>query len=184
MKNGFTIPSGEMDVLRTLIGKTFVSCGTSKPGVDREVAIEEVFIATEGATIECRLVFEPANVCGEIGDYVAFVIKEGSEFPSQSKTARGGSESFAGEIVRAVTVHRAQLVRTTEAAVRSFEHDALIDLTFDTGSLWLFKEDLSTPMIEIFATAASRFDSVLPNPASGWPQTTSDHWEGEWLPDR
>jgi len=180
LKTEFKIDALGTDLLQSIVGKRLDAFGTPKPGVDTGTAIEEVFIQVEGAAIVLSLDFESANVCGEIGDYLRILVDEGNQKRSESESVGGVYFFFKGETVQSVLIHTARITRNFEGVESSFEHDASVEIAFETGSLWISKTDLAVPILNFEAVIAGQ-PSPLTDPAEGWPNTVFDRWIGEWL---
>ncbi len=180
MKTDLPIKDKDRTLLQMLVGKRLDAFGTPKPGVDAGTAIEEVFIQVEGAAIVISLDFESANVCGEIGDYLRILVGEGNQKRSESESVGGVYFFFKGETVQSVSIHTARITRNFEGKESSFEHDASVEIAFETGSLWISKTDLAVPILNFEVVFVDQ-PSPLTDPAEGWPNTVFDRWSGEWL---
>jgi len=150
MREDGNLRSADYVLLGELIGQSMVAFGSDKPGVDPDCAIERVFLATELRTVTLSLTFDLADVCGENGDYLHFeVINEPAELTTTTAEARIDYR-FRGEEIQSVKVHRATLTRVQGGAnPREFEHDAAIELVFESGSLLFIMADLVVPIIEM-----------------------------------
>ncbi len=174
------IQAAEIETLQTLVGKKLASYGSAMPGVDLGSAIQEVFLEFDDSIITVREESVRADVCGEIGEYLTLRVLVGYDQRREADSAGGVYYHFKGETLRNFTIHRARLIRHRDSQVSSFEHDALVEFEFETGSLWILKDELSTPLIQLL-TSQSGQSPVLPNPADGWPNALTDHWTGEWI---
>lgn len=174
------LPGEDTHILEHLIGSRLLCYGSAKPGVDLGSAIKEVFLEFDDSIITVREEYVTADVCGEIGEYLTLRVLVGYDQRSEADSAGGVYYHFKGEALRNVTIHRARLIRHRGSHVSSFEHDALVEFEFESGSLWILKDELSTPFIQLL-TSQSGQSPVLPNPADGWPNTVTDHWSGEWI---
>ena len=179
-KADMKLPEDDTHILEHLVGSRLLTYGSAKPGVDLGFSIEEVFLEFEDSLITVREEYVSANVCGEIGEYLALRVLLGYDQRREADIAGGVYYFFKGETLRNVTVHRARLIRNRDSQVSSFEHDALLEFEFELGSLWILKDELSTPFIQLF-TSKDGQSPVLPNHADGWPNTLTDRWTGEWI---
>ena len=174
------IQGSEIETLQALVGQKLTAYGSAKPGVDLGYSIEDVFVEFEDSLITICEEYTNANVCGEIGDYLALRVHLGYEKRREADIVGGTYYFFKGEILRSVAIHRARLTRIQDSMVSSFEHDALLEFVFETGSLWFLKDELSTPLIQFFTSKSGQHPS-LPDPADGWPHMLADNWTGEWI---
>lgn len=180
MRTNGHITGAGLDRLASLVGLRLRAYGSDKPGVDSGVAVEDVFIEADNAVVTLRVVFEQTDVCGEVGDYLHFIVEDG--FPNRLEAESEGGVYFhlKGEVIRSVIVHRATLERSRGGVqVGRFEHDAAVQIVLESGSLVFLNEDLSTPIIESFVWAGTD-GSALPDPAAGWPSTVFSSWTGSW----
>ena len=180
MKTEMFIQDSEISLLKSLIGKKLTAYGSAKPGVDLGYAIEDTFIEFGDSLVTIREDYVSTSVCGEVGDYLTLRVEEGYRQRSEADGAGGVYYFFKGEKLNSVNVHRARLTRHRESLVESFDHDALLEFEFVSGSLWFLKDELSTPFIQFFTSNAGTRPS-LPSPADGWPNLLNDSWHGEWL---
>lgn len=180
MNTEMYLKDSEIHLLRSLIGKKLIAYGSAKPGVDLGYAIEDAFIEFEDALVSVREDFVTASVCGEIGDYLALRVDVGYRQRREADIAGGVYYFFKGERLKSVRVHRARLTRSRDTGIESFDHDALLEFEFETGSLWFLKDELSTPLIQMETSkVGERY--LLPNPAEGWPNSIGDIWYGDWV---
>jgi len=180
MINDMYMRDSEIDLLNSLVGKRLRAYGSSKPGVDLGFAVEDVFLEFEDAVIAIREDFVSTNVCGDVSDYLALRIDTGYSERLEADQQGGVYYFFKGERLNATKVHRARLIRDFDGQKEMFDHDALLEFVFETGSLWFLKDELSTPFI-FFFTSKSGESPTLPDPSDGWPKTLADNWRGEWI---
>ena len=174
------IQASEIETLQSLVGQKITAYGSAKPGVDLGYSIEDAFIEFEESLITIREDYISANVCGEMGDYLALRVQLGYGQRHEADSAGGVYYFFKGEKLQKVKVHRARITRKQDSVIQSFEHDALLEFIFETGSLWFLKDELSTPFIRFFTSKIGQYPA-LPNPADGWPNMLTDNWTGEWI---
>ena len=98
----------------------------------------------------------------------------------ESESVGGVYFFFKGETVQSVSIHTARITRNFEGKESSFEHDASVEIAFETGSLWISKTDLAVPILNFEVVFVDQ-PSPLTDPAEGWPNTVFDRWSGEWL---
>ena len=180
MRNEMFIQEFELAILEQQIGKRLNAYGSAKPGVDLGYFVEEVFVEFEDSLITIREEFIRTEVCGEFGEYLSLRVEEGYLSRNEADVAGGVYYFFKGELLHEVKVLRAELIREQGSGVQSFEHDALVEFKFESGSLWILKDELSTPLLRCETSKEGELPS-LPSPADGWPQTLTDNWTGEWL---
>lgn len=179
-KADMKLPAEDTKILENLVGCRLLSCGSATPGVDLGYAIQKVFVEFDDSLITVREDYVNANVCGEIGEYLALRVLLGYDHRRDADRAGGVQYFFKGETLRNFTIHRARLIRNRDSQVSSFEHDALLEFEFGSESQWILKDELSTPFIQLI-TSKNGQSPLLLNPADGWPNTLTDHWTGEWI---
>jgi hypothetical protein len=180
MRNAMFLQESELKILEQLIGKRLKAYGSVKPGIDPGYLVEDVFVEFEDSLISIREEYIRTEVCGEMGEYLSLRVEEGYHNRNEAGAAGGVFYFYKGEPLHAVKVHRARLNGEQGTNVQSFEHDALLEFKFESGSLWILKDELSTPFIRCIISKEGEALS-LPSPADGWPHTLTDNWTGEWI---
>jgi hypothetical protein len=174
------IQDSELQLLGLQVGKRLKAYGSAKPGIDPGLFVEDVFVEFEDSLISIREEYIRTEVCGELGEYLSLRVEEGYLSRNEADVAGGVYCFFKGERLHEVKVHRARLKREQDSCVQTFEHDALVEFKFESGSLWILKDELSTPVLRCVTSKEGESPS-FPSPAEGWPNTLTDNWTGEWV---
>ena len=170
----------EFETLRSLIGKRLTAYGTSKPGIDSGIAVEEIFVEAGELLVSLIEEFVLTNVCGEVNEYLKFAILDGYPNRAEADVVGGAYFHFRNESIRSINIYRAHLERIIDGVkAGEFDHDAAIEIVLESGSLRFIKSDLSTPLIEFHHSEFGK-EPALPDPAAGWPKSLSDNWDGTW----
>lgn len=180
MRHDGHFSGSDLEGLAMLRGRVLRAYGSETPGVDAGVAVESVFIETDEVVLTLRTVYDLADVCGEVGDVVHLEVSNDAPDRSIAETEGGVHVHHAGEVVRAVIIHRATLEHHLDGAEsRRFEYDAAVEVVLETGSFVLVVAEMAIPLIEWMVVDHGR-SLELPDPAAGWQSTTDSRWTSSW----